>query len=108
MSVEKSIKNVISETKAIIKHLQQLPRPICDVKEIDEISQRSSQRNEAVSKLFLDFSGDELSQYITLLDEFKAADKELVTIATQLKSDMSKQLLKQKQNTKATRAYKSV
>ncbi|WP_435274294.1 hypothetical protein ACMAZF_13355 [Psychrobium sp. nBUS_13] len=92
----------------MITMLDKLERPICDSDEIKAIEQLSQERNVAINNLFLNFSGAALSQHPSLLDEFQSIDKQLTQHAEHLKTLMSKQILTQKKNTKATQLYKSI
>ncbi|NRA61539.1 MAG: hypothetical protein HRU25_11635 [Psychrobium sp.] len=63
------------------------------------------QRDKTVRELFNAYSAEQLTEFSTLLNEFVEHDEELQTISLAIKTNMSKQIVKQKRNTKAAKAY---
>lgn len=108
MKLKGDIQQIIDSTVHIIKSINSLPRPICEDSDIKKIEKLSSERSAQLELLFKTYSHDELSTEIKKLEEFAAIDKQLIEHASSLKQHMSNQILNQKKNVKATKAYKSI
>lgn len=104
---KEDIRAIIELTQTILHKLEQLPRPICEPSQIEEINPLSSEREGLISQLFKSYTPDELAVIPQELEEFTEADKQLIDFANSLKQQMSQQVLSQKKNTKAAKAYKT-
>ena len=108
MKLKEDIQQIIDSTVHIIKSINLLPRPICEDSDINKIEKLSRERSVQLELFFKTYSSDELSTEIKKLKEFEIIDKQLIEDASSLKQHMSNQILNQKKNVKATKAYKSI
>lgn len=104
---KEDLKSIIEMTQSILHELEQLPRPICEASQIEAINPLKSKRDGLISQFFKNYSLDELSVIPQTLEKFTAVDKQLIDVANSLKQQMSQQVLNQKKNTKAAKAYKT-
>ena len=72
---------------------------------LSQAAELVQQRDKAVRELFHAYSAEQLTGFSTILNEFVEHDEELQTISLAIKTNMSKQIVKQKRNTKAAKAY---
>ncbi len=108
MKLKEDVQQIIDSTIHIIKSINSLPRPICEDSDINKIEKLSRERSVQLELFFKTYSPDELSTEIKKLKEFEIIDKQLIEVASSLKQHMSNQILNQKKNVKATKAYKSI
>lgn len=104
---KEDIQSIIELTQSMFHELKQLPRPICEVSQIEAINPLNRERDRLISQLFKNYTQDELATIPQELEKFAAVDNQLIDIANSLKQQMSQQVLNQKKNTKAAKAYKS-
>jgi len=108
MKLKEDIQQIIDSTVHIIKSINSLPRPICEDSDINKIEKLNRERSNQLELFFKTYSLDEFSTEVKILEEFTAIDKQLLENASSLKQHMSNQILNQKKNVKATKAYKSI
>ncbi|MCG7530118.1 hypothetical protein MHM98_01900 [Psychrobium sp. MM17-31] len=106
-TLKEDLQAIIELTQSMLHELEQLPRPICEASQIEAINPLNRDRDVLISQLFKNYTQDELATIPQDLAKFAAVDNQLIDIANSLKQQMSQQVLNQKKNTKAAKAYKS-
>jgi hypothetical protein len=105
MNIENEITRIIDETIEIIDFIDKISTPIVEEEIFLTIKALLDLREQHISQLFKDYSTEELSHFSNQFNRLNKLDKQLVTTADQVKEAMAKQILKQKNNSKATTAY---
>ena len=99
--------NIIDDTSLVIKMIHALSSPVSQENEIDEIEQLIAQRDKLIVQFFelcKDINAPELNEQ---LNQLKVLDKKMIELAITSKDKMAKEIIKQKNNSKATNAYQN-
>lgn len=107
MDIENEIIRVIDETVEIIDFIDKISTPIVEEESFLTLKSMLNKREQHISHLFKAYPAEELTRFTNQLNRLNKLDKQLVTTADQAKEAMAKQILKQKNNSKAATAYSS-
>lgn len=105
MDIENEITRIIDETIKIIDFIDNISTPIVEEESLPMIKSLLDIREKNIHQLFKSYSAEELTLFSNQLNRLNNLDKQLINAAAQAKEIMAKQILKQKNNSKATNAY---
>lgn len=105
MDIENEITRIINETIELIDFIDNISTPIVEEESFPIIKSLLDIREKNIHQLFKSHSTEELTPFSNQLNRLNNLDKKLVNTAAQAKEVMAKQILKQKNNSKATNAY---